>query len=156
MFGNVHAPVDVEPTVLTAVESRPAAHLRPVPCSSTPPPQLRVMVVDDSSVLRAAVSALIAEICAAEITEAEDAYTALDLVDHVRPDVVVLDLRMPGMDGLALARQLRDVLPDARLVLYTADACSELDRSARAAGVDQVVAKGTTPDVLIDAVRASA
>lgn len=154
MFGNVFAPVPVD--VESAAESRPAARLRSVPCPAASTPQLRVMVVDDSSVLRAAVSALIAEICAAEITEAEDAYTALDLVDHVRPDVVVLDLRMPGMDGLALARQLREVLPDSRLVLYTADACSELDRSARAAGVDQVVAKGATPDVLINAVRASA
>ncbi len=121
------------------------------PCGADQP--LRVLVVDDQAGLRAAVAELFEVTCQAEVQQAGSGPAALELVGGYVPDVVVTDLRMPGMDGLALLRELRGRLPLARLVLFSASAGPELARAARLAGADQVIAKGDPPGLLVNAVR---
>lgn len=66
---------------------------------------------------------------------------ALRLLERTTVDAVVLDFKMPDMDGLETARRVRALHPDLRIVMYTAYDTPELDQLARDAGVDRVIGK---------------
>src|SRR6185436_18214546 len=81
---------------------------------------IRVLTADDHAVVRAGVAAMIAsepdmELCA----EAKDGAEAVRLYEAHRPDVVLMDLRMPGMDGVAAVRAILAVNPRAHIVALT-------------------------------------
>ncbi len=81
--------------------------------------QSRVMVVDDD----AETLALLGEIVAKEgyqVETAEDAETALRRISEWQPDLVITDIHMPGMDGLALLAAVREKAPDVLVILLTA------------------------------------
>ncbi|MEP7314113.1 MAG: LytTR family DNA-binding domain-containing protein [Pseudomonadota bacterium] len=81
--------------------------------------KLAALVVDDEQPARARLRALLGELAEIEVTgEAPDGETALRLCVAERPDIVFLDVRMPGMDGLELARHLA-LLPDPPAVVFT-------------------------------------
>lgn len=86
-------------------------------------PVLRTLVVDDEVLARVRLKALLAEVQQPRIAlvgEAESAEQALLQAGRCRPDLVLLDIHMPGMDGMALARELRRQQPLCRLVFVTA------------------------------------
>jgi DNA-binding NarL/FixJ family response regulator len=73
--------------------------------------------------------------------EAENGQEAIDKADHLRPDLVILDLAMPVMNGLDAAGHLSKRLPRARLILFTVEQGEELGRITGQAGIHAVVAK---------------
>ena len=75
-------------------------------------------------------------------------------LDFLQPDVVVLDFSMPRMSGLEAAPHLRDVLPDACLILFTLYGNREIEQAARQAGIDAVVSKADRGDALVKAAKA--
>ena len=80
---------------------------------------LTILVVDDEALIRLTVVALFRD-CGAAVLEAGTARQALDvLVRHPEIGLLFTDVRMPGMDGLELARQAREMRPDLRIVLTT-------------------------------------
>jgi two-component system response regulator AlgR len=80
---------------------------------------LRVLVVDDEPPARERLCSMLAETGEFEVAgEAGNGETALDLVDRLTPDIVLLDVRMPGIDGLEVARQLA-MLPEPPAVIFT-------------------------------------
>jgi len=116
-----------------------------------------VIVVDDQSLIRSAVRDLLD---AAEgitvVGEAVDGETAVALARHLRPDVVVCDIRMPRMDGIdATAVICADpALTDTRVLILTTFEEDEYVVSALRAGASGFIGKGAEPDDIVRAVRA--
>src|SRR5687768_18333263 len=82
---------------------------------------VRLLIADDHEVVRAGLKSLLAEVRDIEIVaEAADGDEAIRSARRLRPDAVLLDVRMPGADGLAVLGQLRSELPDAAVVMFSA------------------------------------
>ena len=105
-------------------------------------PASTVVIVDDSSVMRQALCRLFKAAGGFKVCgEASNGSEAIDLVRDKEPDVVVLDLCMPGMNGLETARELKNVRPVAKIILYSMNAEEILENQASAAGVSALVSK---------------
>ncbi|MHB8294733.1 MAG: response regulator [Acidimicrobiales bacterium] len=115
----------------------------------------RVLIADDEEAVRRTISVILgAESDLEVVGSASDGKEALDMVDRTRPDVVVMDLRMPGMDGLAATRRLVTGPPPVPAVLaLTTFATDEVALDAIRAGAAGFCAKADPPEVLAAAVR---
>src|SRR6185369_2755380 len=108
----------------------------------------RILVIDDEEHIRRMMS-LTLEAAGYQVGEAKDAAEGLRLyADGSRWDAVVLDQRMPGMDGLVTLRQIKTQNNDARVVMATAYASIELAVDAMKLGATDFVRKPMTPKVL--------
>ncbi|MFD7922042.1 response regulator [Streptomyces sp. NPDC059740] len=118
---------------------------------------VRLIVVDDHAVVRAGVVALLASEAGVEIVgEADDGRAALELVRRHDPDVALLDLRMPGLDGVATTSEIVARYPRTRvLILTTYDTDAEIERGVEAGAIGYLL-KDTTRRQLVDAVHAAA
>ena len=114
----------------------------------------RVLVVDDEAVIRQLI-AINLELEGFEVHEAVDGLDALAKARELDPDVVTLDVMMPGLDGITAARRLRSdpLTSRARIVLISARTRpADLERGSDA-GADEYVTKPFDPDDLVAAVR---
>ncbi|MGC9500700.1 response regulator [Streptomyces sp. WG7] len=117
----------------------------------------RVVVVDDHAVMRAGVIALLANEPTIEIVgEASDGREGVDLVERLAPDVALLDLRMPVLDGVAATTEIVTLPVVTRvLILTTYDTDAEIERAVEAGAVGYLL-KDTTREQLADAIRSAA
>jgi DNA-binding NarL/FixJ family response regulator len=99
------------------------------------------LVADDHPALATAVSDFLAEQGYATLGPARDGVTAVELAAEHRPDVAVIDWRMPKLEGTTLLEELRSAAPDTAVVVYTAEADEDVARAALAAGAAGVVLK---------------
>ena len=115
------------------------------------------MIIDDHPVVRAGIAALIAnEPDMAVVAEAGDGAQALALFDAHLPDVVLMDLRMPVMDGVAAIRAVLGMHPEARIVALTSyDGDADIYRALSAGACGYLIKDMLGTDV-IEAVRAAA
>jgi DNA-binding NarL/FixJ family response regulator len=116
---------------------------------------LRILIADDHEMTRRMLRALLEthaewEICG----EAADGEQAVAQAAELKPDVVILDLAMPRMDGLQAARKISSASPMVPILMHTAHASSALALEAQKAGVKQVVSKGESGNRLVSAVEA--
>ncbi|MEV5143421.1 response regulator transcription factor [Streptomyces sp. NPDC052727] len=118
---------------------------------------LRVVVVDDHTVMRAGVLALLAGEDSIEIVgEAGDGRAALGLVERYDPDVALVDLRMPVLDGVATTTEIVARYPRTRvLILTTYDTDTDIERGVEAGAIGYLL-KDTTREQLVDAIHAAA
>lgn len=119
--------------------------------------RIRVVVVDDHAVMRAGVIALLADEPTIEIVgEARNGREGVDLVERLAPDVALLDLRMPVLDGVAATTEIV-ALPTATrvLILTTYDTDAEIERAVEAGAVGYLL-KDTTREQLADAIHSAA
>jgi DNA-binding NarL/FixJ family response regulator len=124
--------------------------------SGYPDTPMRVVVVDDHDGFRAALRGMLSAQPDFEVIgEAVDGMTAVVVCALSTPDVVVMDLRLPHMDGVAATERIRALCPTTRIVACTAVADSLLVRRARAAGAVGPVLKDARPEELVQAVRAA-
>ncbi|MFF4830506.1 response regulator [Streptomyces sp. NPDC001315] len=119
--------------------------------------KLRVVVVDDHTVMRAGVIALLDGEAGIEIVgEAGDGRAALDLVARHDPDVALVDLRMPVLDGVRTTTEIVARHPRTRvLILTTYDTDADIERGVEAGAIGYLL-KDTTREQLVDAIRAAA
>ncbi|HEX2073984.1 MAG TPA: response regulator transcription factor [Geodermatophilus sp.] len=114
---------------------------------------VRVMIVDDEAPVRWSLQLLLGSAGDIEVVAACDGVRAVEEAQRHRPDVVLLDLRMPQVDGLAVLREMRRwPRPPAVAVLTTSDSDEFVDR-ALGAGAAGVLVKDTEPEQLVRAVR---
>jgi DNA-binding NarL/FixJ family response regulator len=117
---------------------------------------LRVVVADDQALVRAGFASLLAAADDIDVVaEATDGVEAVEAVRVHRPDVVVMDIRMPNLDGLAATRQIVADDPDAttRVVVLTTFELDEYVFEALRAGASGFLTKDVEPEDLRDAVR---
>jgi len=101
-----------------------------------------IFIVDDSSDIRAGIRRQL-EVSGFEICgEAGDGIDALDKLSRLRPDLIILDMSMPRMNGVDAARQLKHMCPNVPVILYTAFADVFRRKEALPEGVSEIVAKG--------------
>jgi DNA-binding NarL/FixJ family response regulator len=117
--------------------------------------QIRVLIVDDDALVRAGLTMLFAGVDDIEIVgEAADGSAVEHAVAEHRPDVVLMDIRMPGMDGLAATEIVRaNDQPPEVIVLTTFDADDHVLRALRA-GASGFLLKDTSPADIVRAIRA--
>jgi DNA-binding NarL/FixJ family response regulator len=102
----------------------------------------QIMIVDDSYVLRRSIRSCIEENTDWEVCgEAENGQIAIERVGTLHPDLVILDLAMPIMNGLDAARQIAKIDPDITMVLFTMHSSQQLMKDAKAAGIKTVLSK---------------
>ncbi len=119
--------------------------------------RIRILIVDDHAVTRVGVRRLLERYPDFEVVgEAADGLEALAEVQDLGPQVVLMDLRMPGMDGLEALRQLRASNQEVRVLMLSAFEQDEQVLESLKLGASGYVLKGITPDELADAVRAIA
>lgn len=99
------------------------------------PGAIRVMVVDDTPHVLRMLTSMLSIDGFDVVSEASSGAEAIERVEEADPDVVVIDYKMPVMDGLTAARRLRERRPDQVVVLYTAYVDDSLEREAAEAGV---------------------
>jgi CheY-like chemotaxis protein len=117
----------------------------------------RVLVVDDSATIRSLI-AINLWLAGYDVTEARDGQECLDLIATVRPDVITLDVAMPGLDGFATVGRLRSDSETSGIpiVLVTARAQALDVQRGTALGVEAYITKPFEPAELVDVVRSLA
>ncbi|SIO84480.1 response regulator transcription factor [Nocardiopsis sp. JB363] len=115
---------------------------------------IRVLVADDQALVRGALAAMLdLESDLEVVARAASGQEALDEGLRTRPDVALLDVQMPGLDGLGAAELLRERLPECRVVMCTTFGRPGYLTRALAAGASGFVVKDAPPEHLVDAVR---
>lgn len=116
---------------------------------------IRVLLVDDHAVLRAGLRLLLESQSDLKVVgEAEDGRTALSLASDLRPDLILLDLTMPGLGGLEVLGRLRALAPNARVLILTMHDDASYLRQALQQGACGYMLKKAADTELIAAVRA--
>ena len=120
-------------------------------------PLTRVMLVDDHSLVREGLRHVLAATPGVEIiAEAGDGETALRLAAELKPDLVVMDLSMPGMGGLEVTTRLRELLPQVKVLILSVQDHPEYVLGAVRAGAQGYLRKDTSPAELREGLRAVA
>jgi DNA-binding NarL/FixJ family response regulator len=120
----------------------------------TAPDKIRVAVADDQALVRGGFSVLLRSAGDIEVVgEAANGREAVELVALERPDVVLMDIRMPEMDGLEATRRIVGANPDTRVLILTTFDLDEYVFGALRAGASGFLLKDTNPDDLLAAVR---
>lgn len=116
---------------------------------------IRVLLVDDQTLIRQGLESLLTMSDALTICgQASDGEEAINVIDSVQPDVVLMDIRMPRMDGIEATRHLRQTHPQLPILILTTFDDHELIIKAIAAGAKGYLLKDVSLETLVDAIRA--
>ena len=114
----------------------------------------RILVADDDALLRAGLAVILGTAADLEVVaEAGDGIEAVRLCQQHTPDVVLMDVRMPGIDGIEATRRLVAAQPDARILVLTTFPDDDYVSGALQAGASGFLLKRASPERLLDAVR---
>jgi len=118
---------------------------------------IKVLIVDDQALIRAGFRMILdAQPDLEVVGEAADGSTAIDAVRTLRPDVVLMDVRMPGVDGIEATRRLTEAGAAGKIVILTTYDLDEYVFDALAAGASGFLLKHVPPEELVRGVRVAA
>jgi len=115
---------------------------------------LRLLIVEDQRMFREGIrSRLDMEADLVVVGEATSAEEGLELVEHTKPTVVILYIRLPGMSGIEAARVMRQKWPELKILMLTGYDFDQYVRAAARAGIDGYILKDASQDKLVQALR---
>ena len=115
---------------------------------------VRVLIVDDDDLMRAGLRAVLSSDASVEVVgEAVDGQDAVGRMPRLRPDVVLMDVRMPRLDGISATREIVEAAPDARVLILTTFEDDDYIFGALSAGASGFLLKRTKPEELIAAIH---
>jgi two-component system, NarL family, response regulator LiaR len=116
--------------------------------------KIRVLVVDDHAIIRKGIRAVLELVPDIDLVgEAENGAQAVELEKELNPDVILMDLMMPGMDGIASIKEIKKQRPSARILVLTNFAGEEMIFPAIKSGAVGYHLKDSSPEALIEAIR---
>jgi CheY-like chemotaxis protein len=132
----------------------PAVRQQPDPAAESALPP-RVLIADDAPAMRAALRGLLEDNGLPVIGEAADGLQAVTMAEQLQPDIIVMDVRMPGLDGLQATTRITGAHPHIRVVVYSVFDSDQTQHAARQAGAAAFVPKSGPPDHVRAAVVAA-
>jgi len=148
ILNETNEPAPAQPTPAVA-EEQAAVTLQPLQ-----PARIRVAIVDDHPIVRQGLKKLLTlEEDIDVVGEAENGRQALDLIEEIQPDVVLLDLKMPGMDGLNALQTLQHSPRKVRIIILTASEDKNEWVQAMKLGCCGIVIKQTQPELIVKSIR---
>lgn len=115
---------------------------------------LRVLVADDYEAVRVGLSAILKTVDIEVCAQAKNGEEAVEKSVQLRPDLIILDISMPGIGGVEAARQIRGLLPDVPILFFTMHNSPQLFDIAKSVGAQGFVTKDQMSAKLLDAVDA--
>ena len=127
------------------------------PCPTRQPPspdEITCLIVDDHEVVREGLRLSLSRASHIRVIgEASDGASAVDLVERRKPDVVIMDVRMPGMDGLEATKEILKVVPDTAVLIFTAFSERSLLARGLESGARGYILKEAPHDTLLRAIE---
>ena len=115
---------------------------------------VKVLIVDDQQMFREGIRHRLAqEADISVLGEAASGEEALAMISRTKPDVIILDIRLPNMSGIEVARQVRQQWPDVKILVLSGYDFDQYVRAAARVGIDGYVLKDAPQDVLVKALR---
>ncbi len=115
---------------------------------------IKVLIADDHAIVRAGLRALLKSEPTLELVgEASSGYEAIELVSQTQPDILVLDLSMPDLDGIAVTKKIKPQFPNLRILILTVHEDEALLREAMKAGASGYILKRAAEAELISAIQ---
>lgn len=115
---------------------------------------IKVLIADDHAIVRAGLRALLAEASDFNLVgEAVGGYEAIELIGRTNPNVMILDLSMPDLDGISVTRQVKQKFPDLKILILTLHEDEALLKEAIKAGAAGYILKKAAEAELISAIR---
>lgn len=148
----LYAPMAISPQ--TDTDERPAAPRAPAAEAAAETATLGVLVVDDHDIVREGLVGMLDDYPDLTVVgEASDGATAISLAEELRPDVIVMDVSMPGINGIEATREISSAHPDIRIVGLSMHEEADVARRMREAGASAYATKGGPWEDLIAAIR---
>ncbi|MGQ4647021.1 response regulator [Lyngbya aestuarii] len=115
---------------------------------------MRVLVVDDHELTRFSLKLALSLHKSIELVGlASNGKEAIEMFERERPDVIILDLQMPVMDGLSASKHIKNIDPDTQIIAYSSVADPQTEVMSQTAGIDAFCHKDAETNVLIDLVK---
>jgi len=112
-----------------------------------------ILIVDDSPHVRRSLRRLLETKHDWVVWEAENGGDAIDRAKKLRPDLIVIDLAMPVLNGIVATSVIKQIMPAAPIVMFTAFSDPHIKRMAMAAGLDSFVDKSESPEILLGCIE---
>jgi len=143
---SLNDPPEIDPTqdAVPAVQA-PAAEL----AAESP----RILVVDDDDGFRTMIRDWLADEGITDIEEANNGADAVKMAPEISPDLILMDVRMPRMNGIEAAERIREILPAVQIVMLSGYEDTVLREAGEKAGLYAYLVKGCAPDVLWRTIR---
>ncbi|MGE5656948.1 MAG: response regulator [Actinomycetota bacterium] len=120
-------------------------------------PPLRILIIEDDPMMQLGLEQVLADSPQLEIVgQAEDGYLGLEAALKLKPDLIVMDIGLPRLDGIAATQQIKEKLPSVRVVMLTSHTAETEIIAALSSGADAYCIKGASADRLLAAIAAAA
>lgn len=113
---------------------------------------IKALVADDDGITRHLLRTLLRQSFVEVVGEAANGLEALDLCSKLQPDVLILDINMPKMNGFEVLKSIRSTHPEICVIMMSSDATQTNVEEARAHGIDKFIVKPFSPAQVINAV----